>query len=104
MTRDTNSRLHGDQSYRKVANPFAVATSVFVIALQSASGLIGHLSQTQMPWTYTLVFTGLAIAGSFGGASLIGRIPEKGLKKGFGWFVLAMAIFVLSEQIWSAIA
>ena len=82
---------------------FAVATSVYIIALQSAAGLLGHLGQTEIPWVFTLVFTGLSIMGSMIGASFIGKVPERKLKRGFGVFVLAMAVFVLGEQILSAV-
>lgn len=81
----------------------AVATSVFVIALQSATGLLGHMGQTTLPWTFTLIFTALSVVGSFIGSSFIGKVPEAKLKKGFGVFVLAMAVFVLGEQIVSAL-
>lgn len=82
---------------------FAVATSVYIIALQSAAGLLGHLGQTEIPWVFTLVFTGLSIVGSMIGASFIGKVPERKLKRGFGVFVLAMAVFVLGEQILSVV-
>ena len=82
---------------------YAVATSVYIIALQSAAGLLGHLGQTEIPWVFTLVFTGLSIVGSMIGASFIGKVPERKLKKGFGVFVLAMAVFVLGEQILSVV-
>ena len=52
---------------------------------------------------FTLVFTGLSIVGSMIGASFIGKVPERKLKKGFGVFVLAMAVFVLGEQILSVV-
>lgn len=81
----------------------AVATSVFIIALQSATGLLGHLGQTTIPWIPTLVFTAVAVVGSYIGASFIGKVPEDKLKKGFGIFVLAMAVFVVGEQIVSAL-
>lgn len=74
---------------------FVVATSVYIIVLQSAAGLLGHLGQTEILWVFILVFTGLSIVGSMIGAPRIGNVPEKKLKKDFGIFVLAMAVYVL---------
>lgn len=74
---------------------FVVATSVYIIVLQSAAGLLGHLGQTEILWVFILVFTGLSIVGSMIGASRIGKVPEKKLKKDFGIFVLARAVYVL---------
>ena len=60
-----------------------------------STGLLGHLGQTEILWVFTLVFTGLSIVGSMNGASRIGKVPEKKLKKDFGIVVLAMAVYAL---------
>lgn len=43
--------------------------------------------------------TGTAVAGSFVGSALAGRLPERALRTGFGVFVLAMGAFVLSQEL-----
>ena len=46
-----------------------------------------------------LAFTATAIAGSFAGVALAGRVPERALRKGFGIFVLVMGAFVLVQEL-----
>jgi uncharacterized protein len=76
----------------------AVGTSLVVIAMKSFAGLAGYLTTVQLDWGLTLSVTAAAIIGSLIGSKLAGRIPEAALRKAFGWFVLAMGIFVLTQQ------
>ena len=77
----------------------AVATSLLVIAMKSFAGLAGYLTTVQLDWPLVLAVTGVAVAGSFVGARLAGIIPEQALRKGFGVFVLAMAVLVLVQEL-----
>lgn len=77
----------------------AVGTSLLVIAMKSFAGLSGYLFSAHIDWPVVLGFTALAVAGSFVGARLAGIVPEKALRKGFGWFVLAMGAFVLVQEV-----
>lgn len=77
----------------------AVGTSLVVIAMKSFAGLAGYLSSVEVDWGLAAVVTLAAIAGSFLGARLGGRIPQDTLRKAFGWFVVAMATFVLGLQL-----
>lgn len=81
----------------------AVGTSLLVIVMKSFAGLGGYLFSTQLNWPIVLAFTATAIAGSFAGVALAGRIPERALRRGFGFFVLAMGAFVLVQEIPSLI-
>lgn len=76
----------------------AVGTSLLVIAMKSFAGLGGYLFSVQLDWPIVLAFTATAIAGSFAGVALAGRIPERALRKGFGVFVLVMGAFVLIQE------
>lgn len=76
----------------------AVGTSLVVISMKSFAGLAGYLTTVEINWPLTLAVTAAAIVGSLIGAQLAGRIPEAALRKGFGWFVLAMGAFVLIQQ------
>ncbi|NSX36492.1 sulfite exporter TauE/SafE family protein [Pseudarthrobacter oxydans] len=76
----------------------AVGTSLVVIAMKSFAGLAGYLTTVQLDWGLTLGVTAMAIVGSLIGSRLAGRIPEAALRKAFGWFVLAMGTFVLTQQ------
>lgn len=79
--------------------PVAAATSLQVIALQSFAGFTGHLSGTHIDWPLAALVTTTAVVGSLLGGLLAGRIPQDGLRRAFGWFVAAMGVFVLAQQI-----
>ncbi|MEU7117247.1 sulfite exporter TauE/SafE family protein [Streptomyces zaomyceticus] len=81
----------------------AVGTSLLVIAMKSFSGLAGHLNGVQIDWNLALMVTAAAIVGSLIGSRFAGRIPQDTLRKAFGWFVVVMGVFVLSQQLPHAI-
>ncbi|MEV8268007.1 sulfite exporter TauE/SafE family protein [Microbacterium sp. NPDC076911] len=77
----------------------AVGTSLLVIAMKSFAGLGGYLISVQLDWPVVLGFTAAAVAGSFVGVALAGKIPERALRRGFGIFVLAMGVFILVQEV-----
>lgn len=76
----------------------AVATSLLVITMQSAAGLQGYLVSVSIDWALAFAVAGIAVLGSFFGFWLAGRMPDRGLRKGFGWFVLVVALFVAGGE------
>jgi len=77
----------------------AVATSLMIIAINSLLGFTGDLGNTPINWGFLLVFTAFAIFGIFAGIYLGRFVNDKQLKTGFAWFVLAMSLFILTEEI-----
>lgn len=77
----------------------AIGTSLLVIAAKSLIGFTGDLGKQTMDWTLLLSVTGLAIAGIFIGNVLSKKISADGLKKGFGWFVLVMGIYIIIKEL-----
>jgi uncharacterized protein len=77
----------------------AVGTSLIVIAMNSLAGLAGHLSAEPFNIVLTLVFTLAGLAGTFAGAQLSKRLPAQKLQKAFAWFVIALAIFLLVDNL-----
>ena len=77
----------------------AIGTSLVVIAMKSFAGLAGHLGHVDIDWRVTLAVTAAAIAGSFAGTHLAGRIPPAALRRGFGVFIIAMAALVLVKEL-----
>lgn len=77
----------------------AVGTSLLVIALQSFAGFAGHVSHTAVDWQLTGLVTGMAVAGSIAGVRIAKRLPSEALRRGFAWFVLAMAVFMIGRQL-----
>lgn len=81
-----------------VAMKEAVGTSLVVIAMKAAAGLLGYLGQVEVPWGFVVVFTAAAIAGSVGGSYLVRFIPGGTLRKGFAVFLVLMGAFILFEN------
>lgn len=78
----------------------AVGTSLLIIAAKSLLGFIGDLQhQAVIDWKLLFTISAIAIGGLFLGTTLSKKVPEKTLKKGFGYFVLIMGTFILIDQI-----
>jgi uncharacterized membrane protein YfcA len=77
----------------------AVGTSLVVIAMKSFAALAGYLSSVPIDWRLALAVTAAAAVGGLLGGRLTGRIPERLLRQGFGWFVVVMGAFVLTQQL-----
>lgn len=77
----------------------AVGTSLLIIAAKSLIGFTGDLGKATMDWTLLLSVTGLAIAGIFIGNMLSKKISADSLKKGFGWFVLVMGVYIIIKEL-----
>lgn len=77
----------------------AVGTSLVVIALNSAAGVAGYLGRVTFDWAVMAGFTALAIAGVLGGAALAPRVPAARLRRGFAVFLMAMAAFILLQNL-----
>lgn len=79
----------------------AVGTSLLIIAAKSLIGFTSDASQQTMDWALLLSITLIAIAGLFAGNALSKKIEGGKLKKGFGWFVLVMGVYILLKEILS---
>lgn len=77
----------------------AVGTSLLIIAINSLFGFLFSLKQFEYNWIVLIVFTILAIAGIFIGSHLAEKIPGADLKKGFGWFILVMGIYIIVKEV-----
>ena len=77
----------------------AVGTSLLIIALNSLIGFTGDLGHFIINWSLLLKVTAIAVTGIFIGGALAKKIPGENLKKGFGWFVLAMGIYIIIKEI-----
>lgn len=77
----------------------AVGTSLVVIAMKSFAGFAGFLGHTPIDWTLAVWVSGAAVVGSFGGGALADRVSPARLRSAFGWFVVAMAFFILGQEL-----
>jgi uncharacterized membrane protein YfcA len=77
----------------------AIGTSLLIIAAKSLIGFTGDLGKEQMDWNLLLTITALAIVGIFIGNALSKKVSADSLKKGFGWFVLVMGIYIIIKEL-----
>jgi uncharacterized membrane protein YfcA len=76
----------------------AIGSSLLIIACNSVAGLIGYLGHISLDWTLTVSFTFLAGCGTIIGAYLAQFVSTQHLQKSFGYFLLAVAAFVLVQN------
>jgi uncharacterized membrane protein YfcA len=79
----------------------AVGTSLLIIGAKSLIGFTGDVMESfgQMNWTLLSLVTALAIVGIFVGNQLSKKIDGAPLKKGFGWFVLVMGVYIIIKEL-----
>lgn len=76
----------------------AIGTSLFIIALNSLIGFTGDIGHFTIDWIFLFKITAIAIAGILVGGALNKKIHGDNLKKGFGWFVLIMGIYIIIHE------
>ncbi len=76
----------------------AVGTSLVIISINSLLGFLFSISRIAVQWPLVLTITGIAIGGILVGSYLATKIDGKKLKTSFGWFVLAMGIYILAKE------
>ncbi len=77
----------------------AVATSLLIIAIKSLIGFVGDLENLDIEWSFLLPFTTISVIGIFIGMYISNFIGGKKLEKGFGWFVLAMGVYIIIKEL-----
>lgn len=78
----------------------AVGTSLLIIAVKSLFGFMGDvMNMPSIDWTLLATFTLFASIGIFIGGYLSKYIPPQSLKKGFGWFLVVMACYIISKEL-----
>ncbi|MDQ8153312.1 MAG: sulfite exporter TauE/SafE family protein [Gemmatimonadota bacterium] len=76
----------------------AVGTSLLVIALNSASGYLGHHGREVVPWGFVVQFTSVAVAGILAGTALVRHIPTRQLKRAFALLLVVIGIMILWQN------
>ncbi len=78
----------------------AIGTSLIIITLNSFVGFLGDLGTSQlMDYPFIASLTALATVGIFLGIYLAKFFNGNKLKAGFGWFALAMAVFIFGKEL-----
>lgn len=76
----------------------AIGTSLLIISMNSLVGFVGDLGHFHIQWVFLLGVTAAAMAGLYIGSLISKKLPGEKLKKGFGWFVLVMGIFIIIKE------
>lgn len=77
----------------------AIGTSLVIISINSLVGFMGDLSSGQeIDWIFLLSFTAFSAVGMLIAIYVTKFVRADVLKKGFGWFVLAMAVFIILKE------
>lgn len=78
----------------------AIGTSLVIITINSLSGFLGDIGTgIQLNYPLVALISGFAIMGVFIGTYLSKFIDGSNLKRGFGWFAFAMALVILSKEL-----
>lgn len=82
----------------------AVGTSLLIITLNSILGFykqldVLHSNDLTINWNLILVFAAIGIAGSFAGSKLSRKVPQTLLKRGFGFFLVLMGVYILGTNV-----
>lgn len=77
----------------------AVATSLFIISINSLIGFASSLDKITVDWVFLLSFTALSIIGILIGVGLSKKIEGRKLKPIFGWFVLVMGFWIIVKEL-----
>ncbi len=81
----------------------AIASSLFVVAVTSAAGVISHARAGRVRWRIGLIFGAAGMVGAFGGGRLAAYIPATVLMILFGVMMAATAIAMLRRPRTTAV-
>jgi len=77
----------------------AIGTSLIIVAVKSLMGfLLGDAMNMDIDWNFLLPFTGIVIIGIFLGVYIGKFVEGEKLKKGFGIFIILMAIWIFIKE------
>ncbi|MGN7783436.1 sulfite exporter TauE/SafE family protein [Niabella sp. 22666] len=77
----------------------AIGTSLVIITLNSLIGFADDVTHHEMNWPLLLKITAISVIGVLIGSVIGQKIDGGFLKKGFGWFVLLMGIYILLHEL-----
>lgn len=77
----------------------AIGTSLLIIALNSLIGFLGDIGRYPIDWKLMMIVTAIAVTGIFIGGFFNQKANSEKLKKGFGWFVLIMGVYIIVKEV-----
>ncbi|MFP2996591.1 sulfite exporter TauE/SafE family protein [Spongiivirga sp. MCCC 1A20706] len=77
----------------------AVGTSLVIIAVNSLIGFSGDVQNLDIEWVFLLIFSLLTLIGVLIGGKLSKYVPNKKLKRSFGYFILIMSFYIIYKEL-----
>lgn len=77
----------------------AVGTSLVIITINSLIGFTGDIQNISVDWKFLLTFSVLTIIGVLLGSYFSKNVSNQSLKKGFGYFTLIMACYIMYMEL-----
>jgi len=77
----------------------AVGTSLVIISLNSLIGFSSSAGNTAIEWRFLWSVTAIAVAGIVIGSRFSRKIDGEKLRPAFGWFILAMGMYIFFKEI-----
>lgn len=77
----------------------AVGTSLLIISLNALFGFAGDLGHYETDWKLVLTVTVIAVSGIIMGHRFSRCFDGAKLKKGFGWFILVIGLYIIVREI-----
>lgn len=77
----------------------AVATSLFIISVNSLLGFTGDIQTLHIDWKFLLSFAAISVVGIFIGIWLNRFFNGRKLKSLFGYLVLVMGVYVVYKEL-----
>jgi len=77
----------------------AIGTSLAIIALNSAAGLVGQVRYAELDWTLTTSLTGAAFTGMLLGLATAGRLSEETSRKAFASLLLIVGLVIAGANV-----
>jgi len=79
--------------------PLAVGTSLLVIVISSAEGLVARLPDARIDWRVAIPFTVAGMVGVLLGDVIAGRVPADRLTRWFVWLLVAVAGYTAVQSL-----
>lgn len=77
----------------------AIGTSLFIITMNSMVGIFFHINTDPVDWEFIGIFSAISLLGVLMGTALSKKIEGQKLKKSFGYFVLLMAVIIITKEL-----
>ncbi|NIA09876.1 MAG: TSUP family transporter [Nitrospiraceae bacterium] len=77
----------------------AIGTSLLIISMASFSGLVAHAHVGSVDFGIAGLFILGGLAGSIAGISFSRKIDESAITRTFGWFLIAIALYIIYRSI-----